>query len=269
MKKALAQNPNLLRTLMGLGLTLILLLSYAVYGATVSPSYYIYESESLESTVELGNETRFFDEDNNKTTWMWDTNLNGTNLTWVNLSVFQISVGSEISISNSGGFYGHPDLGNPDAEKFSCEADCVNLTSHSIVVYDGTDSEIILLTNPDPALRGKGSVYADSLNEAESKAHTALTHNHSSISTKITIIENGSRDVPPTVVLIQVNEEFKSISQFEIDTATELMWALAAVIGCFGMVLVPSITLYLAAQAKQKRVEIKMKSAIDSLLIDE
>ena len=42
MKKALAQNPNLLRTLIGLSVTLIFMLSYAVYGATVSPSVYIY-----------------------------------------------------------------------------------------------------------------------------------------------------------------------------------------------------------------------------------
>lgn len=46
MKKALAQNPNLLRTLIGLSLTLIFMLSYAVYGATVSPSYYIYQTEA-------------------------------------------------------------------------------------------------------------------------------------------------------------------------------------------------------------------------------
>ena len=50
MKKALAQNPNLLRTLIGLSLTLIFLLSYAVYGATVSPSVYMYETEA--STTE-------------------------------------------------------------------------------------------------------------------------------------------------------------------------------------------------------------------------
>ena len=45
MRKALAQNPNLLRTLLGLSFTLIFMLSYAVYGATVSPSYYLYETE--------------------------------------------------------------------------------------------------------------------------------------------------------------------------------------------------------------------------------
>ena len=36
MRKALAQNPNLLRTLIGMGLTLIFLLAYAVYGATMT-----------------------------------------------------------------------------------------------------------------------------------------------------------------------------------------------------------------------------------------
>ena len=49
MKKALAQNPNLLRTLIGLSLTLIVLLSYAVYGATISPSYYIYETDATDT----------------------------------------------------------------------------------------------------------------------------------------------------------------------------------------------------------------------------
>ena len=45
MQKALAQNPNLLRTLLGLSFTLIFLLGYAVYGAT-GPSYYVYETET-------------------------------------------------------------------------------------------------------------------------------------------------------------------------------------------------------------------------------
>ena len=54
------------------------------------------------------------------------------------------------------------------------------------------------------------------------------------------------------VTLTQVNEELGGVEQFEIDAATEFMWALAAVIGCFSMILVPSFTVYWAAQAKQK-----------------
>jgi hypothetical protein len=58
--------------------------------------------------------------------------------------------------------------------------------------------------------------------------------------------------------LTQVNEELTSVEQFEVDAATEFMWALAAVIGCFSMVLVPSFTVYFAARAKQKKLEVKL-----------
>jgi hypothetical protein len=59
----------------------------------------------------------------------------------------------------------------------------------------------------------------------------------------------------------QVNEELSNIEKFEIDAATELMWALAAVIGCFSMVLVPSFTIYFAARAKQKKLEVRLEAA--------
>ena len=41
MKKSLSRNPNMLRTMIGLGLTLILLLGYAVYSNTVDTEYYL------------------------------------------------------------------------------------------------------------------------------------------------------------------------------------------------------------------------------------
>ncbi len=73
MKKALAQNPNLLRTLIGLSLTLIFMLSYAVYGATVSPSVYIYKTQP---SVDVYNASeadqdvlRTYDADDTSTTW--------------------------------------------------------------------------------------------------------------------------------------------------------------------------------------------------------
>ena len=53
MRKALAQNPNLLRTLIGLSFTLVFVLSYAVYGATIDTEYYVYSTERNESSAEL------------------------------------------------------------------------------------------------------------------------------------------------------------------------------------------------------------------------
>jgi hypothetical protein len=227
MRKALAQNPNLLRTLIGMGLTLILLLAYAVYGATIESEVYVYNAESNESTVDL--------------------NLTGSGL----------SAGSTISISNEEGFYSHPDLGDSDAEDFSCSEYCSKSIEHTVNSSDGYAS-IISLTDPDPALRGKGSIYADSQDEAEDKSSKIISTDFESSAIRITVIENGNRSVSPSISLTQVNEELTSVEQFEVDAATEFMWALAAVIGCFSMVLVPSFTVYFAARAKQKKLEVKL-----------
>ena len=95
-----------------------------------------------------------------------------------------------------------------------------------------------------------------------------LLRNHSDSGISIVITENGDRQTQPELVLTSVNEEFTSIEQFEIDTATELAWALAAVIGCFSMVLVPSFTVYFASRAKQRKVELLLEKA-DAALSEE
>ena len=264
MRKALAQNPNLLRTLIGMGLTLIFLLTYAVYGATIDTEVYIYESDSKETEIDLNSASRFYDSDDNRTIWTWDANLNGVNLTWVNLSGEMLSLGSTISISNAEGLYSHPDLGDPDADDFSCSDSCKKLEEHTVNISANTDG-IVALTDPDPALRGKGSLFADSLDEAEKESAKIINTTFEFTSVRITVIEDGNRDVSPTILLTQVNEELGEVKQFEIDAATEFVWALAAVIGCFGMILVPSFTIYFAAQAKQRKLELKLESAQNSL----
>ena len=85
MKKASAQNPNLLRTLIGLSLTLIVLLSYAVYGATISPSYYIYETDTTDTVFDDVELTKVVQ--NNETTWIGSVAADGQNLTWINVTV--------------------------------------------------------------------------------------------------------------------------------------------------------------------------------------
>ena len=53
MRKSLSRNPNMLRTMIGLGLTLILLLGYAVYSNTVDSEYYRLETSNEEITIDL------------------------------------------------------------------------------------------------------------------------------------------------------------------------------------------------------------------------
>ena len=271
MKKALAQNPNLLRTLIGLSLTLIFMLSYAVYGATVSPSVYIYKTEPTvnEYTASSADEEveRTYDAEDNTTTWAWQVIANDANLTWVNVTATELSSGALLRVTNVAMLYSHELLGstytleNPLEEEFSCADLCDHAQVHERISEDGGTLEFHALTSVDPARRSNGSVFAADLAEAESKARAAIEYTHSPSILRIEIVESGNRTTEPSISAETVNEEFGSIAVFSVDATTEFLWALAAVVGCFSMVLIPSFTVYFAARAKEKRDEAKLELA--------
>ena len=124
------------------------------------------------------------------------------------------------------------------------------------------------LTSADPARRSNGTVYADTLSEAEELARDEISYKHEPSQIIIQIIEPGNKSVQPSVNVFTVNEAFSSIEVFEIDAATEFLWALAAVVGCFSMVLIPSFTVYFAARAKERRNEEKLR-LVDEESVDE
>ena len=271
MKKALAQNPNLLRTLIGLSLTLIFMLSYAVYGATVSPSVYIYQTEP---TVDQYNAAeadqdvvRTYDEETNTTTWAWQVIANDANLTWVNITATELAPGAVLRVTNVAMLYSHEllgntyDLQNPLEEEFSCADLCDYASSHERTAEDGGTIEFHALTSVDPARRSNGSVFAADLSEAEEKARNAIAYTHSPSVIRIEIVEEGNRSTEPSISAETVNEAFGSVEVFSVDAGTEFLWALAAVVGCFSMVLIPSFTVYFAARAKEKRDEAKLELA--------
>ena len=271
MRKALAQNPNLLRTLVGLSVTLIFMLSYAVYGATVSPSVYIYQTEATVDTYnasEADEEVqRYYNDDDNTTTWSWQINANDANLTWVNITATELSDGAVLRVTNIAKLYSHEllgntyDLQNPLEEEFSCADLCDYDTKHERTAEDGGPIEFHALTSVDPARRSNGSVFAADLTEAEEKSRAAIYYEHSPSIVRIEIIEQGNRSTEPSVSAETVNEEFSSVEVFSVDAGTEFLWALAAVVGCFSMVLIPSFTVYFAARAKEKRDEAKLQLA--------
>ena len=273
MKKALAQNPNLLRTLIGLSLTLIFLLSYAVYGATVSPSYYIYQTESTDT------EYNDFDLEkqiiNNETYWTSVVEIDAQNLTWVNMSIEDLATGAIIKLSNTAKLYSHQFLGVEDAEvtvdgekvDFRCSEHC-QFSDTIEVEADDSSIELRSLTSTDPARRSNGTVYADDIQEAENEARNEIEYLHGSSQLILQIVEPGNKSIQPIITIQTVNEEFSSIEVYSIDAATEFLWALAAVVGCFSMVLIPSFTVYFAARAKDKKREQKLQLA-QSESIDE
>ena len=270
MKKALAQNPNLLRTLIGMSLTLIFLLSYAVYGATVSPSVYMYETEpTITEHATSGDEDsieRTYDDEANTTTWAWPVTMNGNNLTWVNVTATDLSSGSVVRIINVAKLYSHEllgntyDLENPLEEEFSCADLCDHLATHVREPDENGEVFFHALTSTDPARRSNGSVFAQDLSEAEEKSRALIAYEHFPALLRIEIVEQGNRTTNPNIEVETVNEAFATVDVFSVDTATEFLWALAAVVGCFAMVLVPSFTVYFAARAKEKRAEAKLVS---------
>ena len=261
MQKALAQNPNLLRTLLGLSFTLIFLLGYAVYGATISPSYYLYTTETEVTSDESIEPVKIYDEDENLTQWRWTFTADGDNLTWVNVTAGGLSRNSVMKLTNSVGLYSHSKLGDPDAEDFSCEDSCFFNKTHELISEDGGDDSIISMTTTDPGRRNNGTVYAKSLGEAEDKAREIVEYFHSPAVIIVEITEDGNKSTAPNVVLVTVNEDFSDIGVFSVDAGTEFLWAVAAVVGCFSMLLIPSFTVYFAARAKERKNELKLQKA--------
>jgi hypothetical protein len=277
MKKALAQNPNLLRTLIGLSLTLIFMLSYAVYGATVSPSVYIYKTEATvdeySSAEAEENVVRLYDEEANTTTWAWQVSANGANLTWVNVTATEVSSGTVLRISNGAKLYSHEllgtayDLSNPHEDEFSCAEQCAHKSIHERTSEEGGEIMFHALTSVDPARRSNGSVFAQDIAEAEQKSRDLVAYTHSPSLIRIELVEQGNRTTQPGITAETVNEAFASVEVFSVDAATEFLWALAAVVGCFSMVLIPSFTVYFAARTKEKRDEAKL--ALSNADVDE
>ena len=261
MQKALAQNPNLLRTLLGLSFTLIFLLAYAVYGATISPSYYLYTTDT-ETTIDSSSEpVKLYDEEENLTNWRWTFSADGVNLTWVNASASDLSRNAIIKLTSSAGLYSHTKLGDPDAEDFNCADKCYFNNTHEATSEDGGDGSIISMTTTDPGRRNNGTVYANSLDEAEEKARDIVEYLHTPSVIIVEVIERGNKSTAPGLSLITVNEDFESIEVFSVDAGTEFLWAVAAVVGCFSMILIPSFTVYFAARAKERKNELKLQKA--------
>ena len=116
------------------------------------------------------------------------------------------------------------------------------------------------MTTTDPGRRNNGTVYAQSLNSAEDKAREIIEHSHTPSVIIVEVKEKGNKSTSPDVILVTVNENFNGIEVFSVDAGTEFLWAVAAVVGCFSMILIPSFTVYFAARAKERKNELKLEA---------
>jgi hypothetical protein len=281
MRAAMRQNPNMIRTVLLMSFTLIFLLVYAVYGATSDSGYYLYSTEQNSTNPELNSvgENPVFQ--NGKTVWVWEFETNTANLTWVNVSVSGAYENSQLKVINvGGGFWSHPELGNVLDSDVNCAdrvkkegesvwvvIDCQVGTSHTMPLGDG-NATFISLTHPDPALRDGGTVRAESYNSALVVANSIFNKTHESKLWQISIEVDGNHTgVAPLVSVTSVNEEIANIELFEIDAATEMLWSMAALIGCFMILLVPAFLIYFISQQsnKKERKEVEMALEQDNI----
>ena len=262
MKKALAQNPNMLRTMIGLGLTLIVILSYAVYGATIDSSYYLYHTsnEQVEHTaIDQG-----LSNDDTSQSWTFSTNRSTT---WLNISIAGVGQGDMVSVGVSDGvWYHHEMLGNENADRFSCRQTddggyeeynvCTESQVHTITAEESGNITIRGIVSPDLPMGGLGSLYADSLEDAEvASASLISTHNGTRVWT-ITLdhidvihLDEFSPHVQST------SHELLNVESFEVDPMTEMLWSISALIGCFALALVIPLSMYFASRAKERYEE--------------
>jgi hypothetical protein len=270
MKKALAQNPNMLRTMIGLGLTLILILSYAVYGATIDSSYYMYHT-SNESVDHEAND-QGLSEQNTTQTWTFTTNRSTT---WLNVTIDGVEIEDTISVSVSDGvWYHHEMLGSEDADRFSCRQTdeqgfeeynvCTAAKKHSITAESTGLVTIRGIVSPELPMGGLGSLYADSLEDAvDASTELIATHNGTRV---WTITLESSDEIHPaeySPLVESTSHELEKVEPFKINPVTEMLWSISALIGCFAIALVIPLSIYFAARAKERREEQIRKVALE------
>ena len=270
MKKAMAQNPNMLRTMIGLGLTLIVILSYAVYGATIDSSYYMYHTSN--EGVDHEPIDQGLSEDNTTQQWTFTTNRATT---WLNVTIDGVEQDDTISVGVSDGvWYYHEMLGDEDAERFSCRQTdeqafeeynvCTAAQVHSITAEESGMMTIRGIVSPELPMGGLGSMYADSLEDAqEASADLISAHNGTRVWTVTLVSSDEIHPAEYSPLVESTIHELEMVEPFKINPVTEMLWSISALIGCFAIALVIPLSIYFAARAKERREENIRQAALE------
>ena len=270
MRKALAQNPNLLRTLLGLSFTLIFMLSYAVYANTIDTAYYTYTTEPTTTTQSSDAGMTFerqYDESSSTTTWSSNVTIDRNNLTWVNVTAQELAPGATLTVFDAAGLWTHSLLGVEDAKDFSCAEDCRLNETTTLEEYEGV-ADYHGLAVTEPGARSNGTVVAESQEQAEDMAAEIVNNRHGSAVLRVTIVEPGNRSTTPSLSIEMVNEELGPVTPFTVDVASEFVWALTAVFACFAIVLLPAFAIYAVSRRRERADEARLAEAEASDVID-
>ncbi|MEC8547783.1 MAG: hypothetical protein VXY31_00525 [Candidatus Thermoplasmatota archaeon] len=255
MKKSLSRNPNMLRTMIGLGMTLILLLGYAVYSNTLDSEYYRFETTNEEVVLT----TDELDDDGK---WYVTTT---SAISWLNITIENLPEGSEMTVSSSSiPFYTSESLGADNAGRmFTCKdinedfelivESCDLGFSHDLMESDGVIEfkSIVAIELP---LGGVGYIEGEDYEDAFEKATERISEVEGITTWSVEVRESGEvvnlTEAPEIHV---VTHELVGVEEFKLDPVTETLYGLASLIGCFTMMIVVPMIAYFSSVARQKK----------------
>ena len=254
----MSQNPNMLRTMIGIGMTLIIILGYAVYSNTVDSEYYGYQTTNEHTELDLTQDNASHDE------WYVTTN---EGITWINATVVGAPADSVLIVQSEGASWYHsPSLGEDVDYPFNCKEIsgdyseyievCDYSTTHELVIEDDVTimRGIVSISLP---VGGLGYLQADDIAEAEESAVDLIDGEAGVITWRVGIYSDGDAiDSSGIDVFLNIStHEFVSIEEFSIDPVQESVYGMATLVGCFGLMLVIPLVIYFSAIHKAKKDE--------------
>jgi predicted PurR-regulated permease PerM len=257
MEKSMSRNPNMLRTLIGLGLVLIIILGYAVHSNTVDSEYYLYETTNSENNLEI------IQLEENMSEWYVVTD---SAITWINTTIEGAPQGSILRLDASGvDWYHTPSLGQDDKD-YNCKEfapdyvdlieTCIRGPFHEINLDE--QNKMVGLVSLDLPIGGLGSVQADNLNEANETVNEIIEDSTRLITWKISILDSEGNIISSQGIdtnSTATTHELISVYEFELDPIQESLYSLATLVGCFTLLLILPMIAYFSALYKEKKDE--------------
>ena len=255
----MARNPNMLRTLIGLGLTLILVLGYAVYSASLDSEYYLYTTSNEEVNIQLQQE------DSGDGTLVYTTEISGA-FTWVNFSVEGLPADGTFEATSGGQqWWSHPALVDEDATMFNCLApdddfeivnNCDQAFTHTAIPDEQGQTLLRGLLDDELPLSGTGSLRAVNESVAQDEAEQLISGANDTVTWRMVL--RAESDIDPafvTVTMTVVQHELVDVEPFKLDPVTEGFWSLTALLGCLSLVLLLPLGFYYGSRLKDKAEE--------------
>lgn len=259
-KRSLSKNPNMLRTMIGTGLMLIVILSYAVYSNTVESEYYGYTTSNQPHEMQLEQDVE------GGASWYYTTDAA---LTWINVSVSGAPLEDSTLTVSAEGFQSNwshsPSLGlhesnyvcnEPESDYSGIIETCTIRREHSMELIggEGVMRGRVSLVLP---IQGKGYLENEDIEGATEEARAMIDSENKTITWRISIQVDGELASSDGVLVngVVTTHEFETIEQFSLDPVQETVYSFATLVGCFFLVLVIPLMAYYSSVYRERRDE--------------